>query len=130
MLSTEDARNRARKSLASVLPRRWKHVEKVAHRAETVRPRLHGGNQLVVACWLHDVGYAPALNEVGFHPLDGARAARRWGVDDTVCGLIAYHSSAAHEAEVLGLSDQLQSFTDPPGLGRVSEIGGSGCAML
>lgn len=28
---------------------------------------------LVVAAWLHDIGYAPEIGHTLFHPLDGAR---------------------------------------------------------
>ena len=35
----------------------------------TVPPE--GVDELVASCWLHDIGYAPALRYTGFHPLDG-----------------------------------------------------------
>ena len=27
---------------------------------------------LIAAAYLHDIGYAPALQQTGFHPIDGA----------------------------------------------------------
>ncbi len=36
---------------------------------------------LVVAAYLHDIGYAPSLAIEGFHPLDGARFVREQGDD-------------------------------------------------
>lgn len=81
-------------------------------------PQLAEGDLLVASCWLHDVGYAPTLVTTRFHPLDGARALREWGADDFMCGLVAFHSAAAHEADVLGLLDELSAFDDPQGLVR------------
>ena len=31
---------------------------------------------MTAAAWLHDIGYAPAVDDTGFHPLDGARYLR------------------------------------------------------
>lgn len=90
----------------------------VAARSELIEPHLTDGSRLVVACWLHDIGYSPQLERSRFHPLDGARALREWGADEILCGLVAHHSSAAHEADVLGLLGDLHSFDDPPGLVR------------
>jgi hypothetical protein len=64
---------------------------------------------LVVAAWLHDIGYAPELVETGFHPLDGARYLRRIGIDAQVVSLVAYHSCAEIEAKVRGLGGALAS---------------------
>jgi len=62
---------------------------------------------LMAAAWLHDVGYAAALAEEGFHPLDGARWLRRIGYDPRVTARVAHHSCAAIEAELRGLADEL-----------------------
>lgn len=58
---------------------------------------------LVSAAWLHDIGYAPALVDSGFHPLDGARYLRSIGAPDRLCRLVANHTSAWVEAEARGL---------------------------
>lgn len=34
---------------------------------------------LIAAAWLHDIGYAPGIQETGFHPLDGGLYLRRAG---------------------------------------------------
>ena len=90
----------------------------VAFRAEVICPHLDSGPVLVATCWLHDIGYAPKLGTTRFHPLDGARALREWGADDLMCGLVAHHSAAVHEAGGLGLLDELREFDDPLGLVR------------
>jgi HD superfamily phosphodiesterase len=56
------ARNVARGLLAEALPRQWAHVHGVAAKAERAAASLTLSDEvLVVAAWLHDVGYAPAL---------------------------------------------------------------------
>ena len=60
--------------------------------------------------YLHDVGYAPALQVSGLHPLDGARWLRRQGVDRRVCNLVAHHSGARFEAEERALLAELEEF--------------------
>ena len=117
-MAVDVARSEAEHHLADVLPRRWNHVQGVASRAGVIEPHLGCGPVLVAACWLHDIGYSPTLSKTQFHPLDGARALRRWGADETMCGLVAHHSAAAHEAAALGLFDELEAFTDPHGLVR------------
>ena len=117
-MALDSARSVAEQHLAWSLPRRWSHVQGVAGRAEVLRSHLDGGEMLVAACWLHDVGYAPDLGGTRFHPLDGARALREWGASSEMCGLVAFHSAAAHEASVLGLRDELSAFTDQVGVVR------------
>jgi hypothetical protein len=56
---------------------------------------------LIVSAWLHDIGYAPELAEVNFHPLDGARFLCTQRQDERLCGLVAFHSSALAEAAAL-----------------------------
>ena len=69
---------------------------------------------LVAAAWLHDVGYAPAVEDTGFHPLDGARYLRRLGLDEEVVRLVAHHSFAMLEAGERGLDGELAA-EFPPG---------------
>lgn len=110
----------ARDCLTEQLPRRWRHVQAVAERAEVLSFSLGAddGEQLAAAAWLHDVGYAPSVAETGFHPLDGARYLRKLGCPERVCNLVAFHSCAFAEAEVLGLVDGLREFSDGPSLLR------------
>ena len=67
---------------------------------------------LVSAAWLHDVGYAPTVAIVGFHPLDGAYLLQGKGFPDRVVDLVAFHSGAEFEARELGLDAQMAVFAD------------------
>ena len=70
---------------------------------------------LIDAAWLHDVGYAPAVVDTGFHPLDGARYLRDRGWPSEVCRLVAWHTGASVEAEMRGLHGVLaDDFASPP----------------
>jgi HD superfamily phosphodiesterase len=61
---------------------------------------------LIAAAWLHDIGYAPPLNRLGFHPVDGARYVREQG-QERLASLVAYHSGARLEAEERGLVEDV-----------------------
>jgi HD superfamily phosphodiesterase len=90
---------------------RWRHVEGVAARARWVIPILPPADQhcLVAAAYLHDIGWAPELVETGFHPIDGARWVRHQGLE-RLARLVAHHSAARYEAELLGLAAALREF--------------------
>ena len=62
---------------------------------------------LVAAGWLHDIGYNPAIDDTGFHPLDGARHLRRLGAPDLLCRLVAHHTCAVVEARLRALDQVL-----------------------
>lgn len=49
---------------------------------------------LVVSAILHDIGYAPALRQTGFHALDGALYLRDEGFSPRLARLVANHSHA------------------------------------
>ena len=104
----------AAERLASVLPRRWAHVQGVARRAGVAVAlfSVEDGDLLVGAALLHDIGYAPELAHTGFHPLDGARNLRDIGGPDRLVNLVANHSCATLEAELRGLSEKLAEFKD------------------
>ncbi|MCZ7415679.1 HD domain-containing protein [Streptomyces sp. WMMC897] len=97
--------------LAEPLPRRWAHSQGVAGRARELRPILNGDAELLeAAAILHDIGYAPAVKETGFHPLDGGRYLRdKTDVDERVVRLVAHHSCALLEAEERGLRAELET---------------------
>jgi hypothetical protein len=64
---------------------------------------------LVAAALLHDVGYAPSLNRLGFHAVDGARFLRAQG-QERLARLVAHHAGARFEAEERGLVEELAAF--------------------
>jgi hypothetical protein len=104
------AKSEAQRLIGS-LGNRWTHVQAVAQQAGHVAAVLpaEDRNLLVAAAFLHDVGYAPSLNLLGFHPVDGARFLRAHGQERLAC-LVAHHSGACFEAEERGLVDELAAF--------------------
>jgi hypothetical protein len=98
-------------ALLTGLGDRWSHVQAVAAQARRVSAVVAPEDRpyLVAAAWLHDVGYAPPLNRLGFHPVDGARYARQQG-QERLASLVAYHSGAWFEAEERGLVEELAAF--------------------
>ena len=93
---------------------RWLHVQAVGRSAEQLQE--HGydvSNAVVMAAWLHDVGYGDTVAKTGFHPLDGAEWLRQQAAPDGVVALVAYHSGAQFEAEERGLGDALARFPAP-----------------
>lgn len=113
MSAVKWAAEMAENLLAEGRPRRWAHVQVVARRAGELATALGPeGDVLRAAAWLHDVGYAPQLVNLSFHPLDGARHIRSEGGSERLAGLVAYHSAAAIEADYLGLAHQLAEFDD------------------
>lgn len=107
MIDVGGARDLAHDLLSEALPRRWAHVQGVARQADRVAAALGEPGTLVVAAWLHDVGYAPGVRDTGFHPLDGARYLRRLGVEENVVCLVAHHTCALDEAAERGLENVL-----------------------
>ncbi|MET8834569.1 HD domain-containing protein [Micromonospora sp. NPDC004540] len=99
----------AEEHLAVALPRRWRHVRAVGAKSRRmerlVRPEER--DLLVAAAWLHDIGYAPAIVDTGFHALDGARWLMRQGFTPRLAGLVANHSCASYEAAERGLAEDL-----------------------
>jgi hypothetical protein len=103
-------------ALLADLGDRWRHVQAVAAQARQVSAAVAPEDRpyLVAAAWLHDVGYAPPLNRLGFHPVDGARYVRQQG-QERLASLVAYHSGARFEAEERGLVEELAEFTPEDG---------------
>jgi hypothetical protein len=95
---------------------RWVHTSAVVRRARTVAralPTPAGATTLLVAAWLHDVGYAPALADTGFHPLDGARWLTAHGWAPEIAGLVAHHSASRYVAEARGLGELMATYDAP-----------------
>lgn len=105
------ARELARALLAGS-PVRWQHTVGVAARAAELARTIGPDDQqvLVAAAWLHDIGYAEAARDTGFHPLDGARYLSRWYWPLRISALVAHHSGAHLVAEVLGLGGELHAY--------------------
>jgi HD domain len=103
-------------ALLTGLGDRWSHVQAVAAQARRVSAALAPEHRpyLIAAAWLHDVGYAPPLNRLGFHPVDGARYVRQQG-QERLASLVAHHSGARFEAEERGLVDALAEFEPEDG---------------
>jgi putative nucleotidyltransferase with HDIG domain len=101
--------------LREPLPRRWAHTQGVARRARELAPLLGDETQLVeAAAWLHDIGYSPAVENIGFHPLDGARYLRdQTEADEEICRLVAHHTGASIEAEERRLPPYSDEFPPP-----------------
>jgi hypothetical protein len=99
--------------LLAPLGDRWAHVQGVVRQAQAVAAILPAEERevLVAAAYLHDLGYAPALAETGFHALDGGRHLRALGYE-RLAGLLAYHSGARCEAELRRLAAELAEFVD------------------
>jgi len=110
-LTVREARELAWSCLREVPGTRWQHVQRVGDVAAGLMPAI--GSRVVVAAWLHDVGYGPAQVDTGMHAVDGARYLRRLDVDPAVVSLVAYHSGAWSEAETRGMTAELADF-DPP----------------
>lgn len=107
------ARDLAQRLLVA-LPERWRHTIGVARQAERLVGVLASRGEaevLLAAAWLHDIGYATALRDTGFHPLDGARHLRDEGWPSRIAGLVAHHSAAVWVARARGLTIELGEFT-------------------
>lgn len=93
-------------------PDRVCHLGAVAQRAEALSVTVPATmvDALVASGWLHDIGYAPALRQTGFHPLDGARYLRAEGWPDPVCALVAHHSGSRFVARIRSLDGPLGEF--------------------
>lgn len=108
----EWARLEAGRLLAPV-GRRWAHSQGVAATASAMATLVPAEDRDVViaAAWLHDVGYAPCIAGLAFHPLDGARHLRGLGYP-RLAALVAYHTGARYEAERRGLGAEMAEFTE------------------
>jgi hypothetical protein len=97
--------------LLSPLGDRWEHVRAVGERARTVATILDREDRhyLIAAAYLHDIGYAPDLQQTGLHQLDGARYIRSLGAE-RLAGLVAHHSEARFEIRLRRFGEELTSY--------------------
>jgi putative nucleotidyltransferase with HDIG domain len=115
-VQVERARQIAETLLADALPRRWAHTQGVAAAARRLAPILgNDADLLEAAAWLHDIGYAPDIAHLEFHPLDGARYLRDFeNADPRVCALVAYHTGGLQGAHERGLGADLEGEFSAP----------------
>jgi hypothetical protein len=108
-----DAQRLAEDLLADV-GSRFQHTRGVGARATTALPAVAEPDRpfLLAAAWLHDIGYAKALQRTGFHPVDGAHYLQEHGWPRVVVGLVAHHSGARFVAAVRGLAALLDPFSE------------------
>lgn len=136
MWSWDRARDLAEGLVGEMIPR-WRHLSRVGQTAELLagRSRLVS-DSVVVAAWLHDIGYAPEIATTGFHALDGARALVDYDAPSEVVGLVAHHTGACYEAEERGLVEEWRRLpvAEPDSLDILTMIdlavGPSGDAVL
>jgi putative nucleotidyltransferase with HDIG domain len=93
-------------------PDRLAHSQAAARHAELLALAVdqESAPLLVAAAWLHDIGYAPALRDTGYHPIDGARHLHSLGWPPAICNLVAHHSGARFVARILHLDRQLEAY--------------------
>lgn len=91
---------------------RWAHVQAVGRLADSLVEAGLVSQDVATAAWLHDVGYATALVDTGFHPLDGARSVEGVAARNVVA-LIAHHTGADVEAQERGLTEELARMPVP-----------------
>lgn len=101
------------RELVEPLGQRWDHVQGVVRRML----ELTDDPICVMAAWLHDIGYAPALQDTGMHAIDGAAHLRDLGAPAQVVSLVAFHTGAEFEAAERGLLDELNAFEIPRATG-------------
>jgi len=91
---------------------RWLHVQGVVKTARRVGKIFDEEDYayLIAAAYLHDIGYAPQLQQTNFHPLDGARFILSSPGNMRLASLVAHHSEARFEAQLRGYATELQAF--------------------
>lgn len=91
---------------------RWLHVQSVVKTARRVGKIFAEEDYayLIAAAYLHDIGYAPQLQQTSFHPLDGARFVLSSLGNMRLASLVAHHSEARFEAQLRGYAGELQTF--------------------
>lgn len=113
MWSSDRARDLAEELVGEMMPR-WQHLLRVGKTAELLADRSTlVSDSVVVAAWLHDVGYASQIATTGFHALDGARALAERGAPSEVVGLVGHHTGAHFEAEERSLLVEWQRLPVP-----------------
>ena len=94
--------------LLTPLGNRWFHTQGVVRTAEHVGQAFDNEDRemLIAAAYVHDIGYAPQIQQTGFHPLDGANYLLSLN-QTRLASLVAYHSEAQFEAKLRNLLSNL-----------------------
>ena len=81
---------------------RYAHIESAVRLAEEIE-KAYGkfDGKLKLAVLYHDIGYAKQWDVTGFHPVDGAIAARAHGLGEDIAQAILYHSGSWQEARLM-----------------------------
>jgi putative nucleotidyltransferase with HDIG domain len=81
---------------------RFQHICGVVNLAEQIE-RSYGDfdGKLVQAALYHDLGYSKHWIVTGFHPVDGAIAARNHKLEETIVRAILHHGGSWREARVM-----------------------------
>jgi hypothetical protein len=77
---------------------RYHHILGVVRNMESLLTKINISEQwkplLIQACYLHDIGYSPKLNQYNYHQLDGAVFAAKQGYPKYIISTILFHSCA------------------------------------
>lgn len=107
----------ASRQLLAGHPSRLAHTLAVGRQARHVSQELRlpepDADCLEAAAVLHDVGYAHALRQTGFHPIDGARYVLTMTDSQVLAAFVAHHSQAVIEARLRGLARAMDQFEKP-----------------
>lgn len=117
MAMTVDSARELARELVGGMGTRWAHVQAVGQRAEALGDCCELPEHVILAAWLHDVGYAPPLVATRLHALDGARYLQDVGAAEEVVRLVGWHTGAAFEAEERGLADEWSTIPAPLDVG-------------
>lgn len=113
MWTVEECRAVAFELVGDMHPR-WEHLSAVGELAERLAERHPEVSMRVVqAAWLHDIGYAPSIAHLGFHPVDGASYLVKRHATAGVPELVAFHTGAPLEAEERTLTREFGAFSHP-----------------
>jgi hypothetical protein len=101
----------SRELLAEPLPGRYAHVRAATEKARTFAPAVPGEEAILIAAVaVHDVGFAPTVQDTGFSTLDAARYLRSVDAPERLVDLIAHQSMGAIEADVRGYGAHWSEF--------------------
>jgi putative nucleotidyltransferase with HDIG domain len=120
---SDDAKILALSDIRAAFPEgapRYAHIVGVVSLANEVESAYKEfGGKLKLAALYHDIGYSAQYRVTGFHPVDGAMAARKHGLSEEIAQAILYHGGSWKEAQLLRpdlkeyYADQCQMMATP-----------------